>query len=671
MFAILLCFNVMPRPTVCAKDPFDVAAARAVLAKLDLRKLQSPAGAQVEAATLGELRATVPLDLRRTFDFYRRALTEQGWKKATFENAERVDKEYALLFMQRESCTLTLSVYPDYENKARSTVNVQNAGPFAPQQLPRPKGTEVFYSQGNTVMLLTTAKVPEMAEQLRELWTAAGWREYGNGGAAAETPDSFQTDFCCGPVALSLYISVAPAQGNKTSIQYSTRILQAELPWPGDVALATFSDGMDRLEATSKRAVDDLAAFYREQLAALGWQPNAALDKVAEEYANVVFSRADEADRHLLLHLAKVDEGTKIEIEPINDATLAKLTKPDEPPAEAEMPAVEPAQIVASARSLPLPPGAKQVSFDAEDEEIQYVSSLSIPDLADFYRERLVGDDWKEDRRFSVVHENAASFEFKGPREAEINFMMVNTGLGEGTVVTLSTEGLSYDAPEQPLAADEMPADEMPAEETTDTPAAPEELEPEDIDGLPIPTELSQYAQESSQFRRVITATTEAPLAKLVEFYRRHLPAAGWKEVTGQARIADDMAQLVFSKQQDSVAVSLTASGEETQIELATRSPAAAKKAGVLPKPGKARVIFANAAEADAKVDFGGSPFPIKAGIGLEKPDGPAFDVGPGNYTVKVTLKGQPVITEKITLGADETWGVLIGEQGLLPLRIY
>ena len=69
--------------------------------------------------------------------------------------------------------------------------------------------------------------------------------------------------------------------------------------------------------------------------------------------------------------------------------------------------------------------------------------------------------------------------------------------------------------------------------QTTEEPANQEEateaLTVEDKDGLPLPSDYTSYSSESSQFRRVIEATSLSSLPILVEFFSIELSTVGWQ----------------------------------------------------------------------------------------------------------------------------------------------
>src|SRR5262249_8673112 len=105
----------------------------------------------------------------------------------------------------------------------------------------------------------------------------------------------------------------------------------------------------------------------------------------------------------------------------------------------------------------------------------------------------------------------------------------------------------------------------------------------------------------------------------------------------------------------------------DTGINLAVKDPAAATKAGLLPKPGQAKVMFGNMLPAEAIVTINKQVIKIAGGVGAKNPDGPSIELPPGKYTY--SLKGGD--SGEIEISANETWGLLIGPGGLLPLQVY
>ena len=56
---------------------------------------------------------------------------------------------------------------------------------------------------------------------------------------------------------------------------------------------------------------------------------------------------------------------------------------------------------------------------------------------------------------------------------------------------------------------------------------------------------------------------------------------------------------------------------------------------------------------------------------GMESPDdAPNLDLPPGSYDV-TTEVGSSSVTDEVTVGPDESWGLLLDEQGAFPMQIY
>jgi len=192
-------------------------------------------------------------------------------------------------------------------------------------------------------------------------------------------------------------------------------------------------------------------------------------------------------------------------------------------------------------------------------------------------------------------------------------------------------------------------------------------------DGLPIPEGYDGIQKEGSKFRSETKTTVPAEMNAVVDFYRRELAAAEWKENVREAQIEKQSAKLAFSGPNGSLIVQLTASGNETAITLTSRDAAAAKAAGLLPSAGKGRMILGNGHDKAATVTVNKKETKVAAGAGAEDPKtGVNWEVAPGKYSVKIKLPGEAVQSENLTIGANETWGVMILPNGApLAIQLY
>ena len=74
-----------------------------------------------------------------------------------------------------------------------------------------------------------------------------------------------------GAQALNVFITVAPAQNNATSVQYSALPLKTDLPFTKDASDIEYSPERPLLILVTGEPVDKTLDFYRKELAARGW----------------------------------------------------------------------------------------------------------------------------------------------------------------------------------------------------------------------------------------------------------------------------------------------------------------------------------------------------------------------------------------------------------------
>ena len=109
----------------------------------------------------------------------------------------------------------------------------------------------------------------------------------------------------------------------------------------------------------------------------------------------------------------------------------------------------------------------------------------------------------------------------------------------------------------------------------------------------------------------------------------------------------------------------------ETVISLVVKNPEAAVKAGVMPKPGQAKLLITNPSPAEVVLTINKQTIKAAAGSGTKGPDGAMLDLPPGKYKFSIKLPGQPAHEDELEVGADQIWGLLIGPGGALPLQVY
>ena len=305
-----------------------------------------------------------------------------------------------------------------------------------------------------------------------------------------------------------------------------------------------------------------------------------------------------------------------------------------------------------AAPPIPMPDNAEEVEYNAPDGRLEFESASTVKAVADFYRAKMTELGWQP--QLSVINNaNMVVLNFAKDKKA-VSFTIMQMG----PKVNVQAEGsaLRAVAAAPPASSDKAAISE-----------AVENLEAEESGGLPVPKKHSMSSSTKTPFRREVAASVPANLASVLAFYRRELGKLNWKEEAKGTVIAADRAVVVFFSPAGTAVLKLALKDGETSVNLAAKDPAAATKAGLLPKPGQAKLVFGNMLPGEAVVVINKQTIKIAGGVGTKKPDGPTLDLPPGKYIY--SLKSGA--TGEVEIGADETWGLLVGPGGVLPLQAY
>jgi hypothetical protein len=201
-------------------------------------------------------------DVKKGFEFHRKALVAQGWKELPKTS---VTEQSASGMFSRSGFVVSLSVSPTGESGGLM-VMLQNLGNVKPGQLPVPPGTKPVYVGDPTAMYSTEAAVPATGDACRNLFLAQGWVPYGDAGGDT-------VFFKKNAILVTATVSSAPAQGGKSVIQYSSQLISADIPAPPGVEDLRYADEPPELTfGTAETNQDAIVDFYRKTLAAAGWQ---------------------------------------------------------------------------------------------------------------------------------------------------------------------------------------------------------------------------------------------------------------------------------------------------------------------------------------------------------------------------------------------------------------
>ena len=432
------------------------------------------------------------------------------------------------------------------------------------------------------------------------------------------------------PTPTAVPPTATPTVAAEATDEVTSTTVLPDVPVPDDAQNVTYE--FEELLFSSPSDVATLLAFYRSALSDDNWQEETDTALVNDALAYTSFDRDGETIGVTIIAFDGASEAT---IDLSGAPSLSGSDAGDEDMAGGSGYTIA---------DWPTPSDATNI--DVTGDTLTFNSALSLAEIAEFYRPTFetmdLGtsclDDAADYTSISCSYSNGDIavnfFAFEGFDDTEVEIEFTNYAL------------------------------ETPAQSTAGT----GELGVENKDGFPMPDDYTSYASEGSNFRTSIEASSPSDLGTLTEFFQTQLADSGWTLEDGEG--TDTSATLRFSGPDGDLTLDLTA-GDETTISMVLKDAAAAEEAGILPPAGQARVYLVNFADIDLTVSINGEEIDVAAGAGMESPeDAPTLDLSPGEYEVTTTVDGNSV-TDQITLGADEVWGLLLDEQGALPLQMF
>jgi hypothetical protein len=610
-----------------------------------------------------------------------------------------------------------------------------SAEDFDASRLPRPANAKIVFSGAPVANFTVPGKVADAADAINKLMLADHWQTYvAPFSSNPKLPNFMVTRFKRGSIAMEVDVSVAPAMSNATYVAYTGLVNESDLPFPPDATDIQFDSALPYLACITSAGIDDTLKFFTTELATRGWTPrpeNARPDRKGDKGAYATFTASE--NRGLFLTLKRGDDSRlnveiraiaadEIGAKPDEIATVAPLplspeqlaeaeaaknrarmeqAKRDEAKAEADAIVAKAQQIArdtiaqankdaeaikdtaqasapkaaassaadsppqpaaSSAPPIPMPNGAEDIDYNAADGKLEFNSASSVKALAAFYRSSLKALGWKEDPT-PINKPNMVALEFaKGDKDLSFTIMQlgnsVNVDVNGSGLVTAAAKPDSDDAHSQGKGDDRI--------------TSADQLEAEESGGLPVPTEHTISEGDQSPFRHQLHASIPASLDAVLGFYRRELTKRGWKEDAQGASIKPDQASVPFTSPTGPSVLKLARKDGETTVELAVRDTDAAAKAGMLPKAGQVKLLLGNTLPAAAIFTINNRTIKVPAGAGTKSPaSGPQLELPPGAYKFSLKIPGKPAASDQLTVAADETWGLLIGPGGALPLQMY
>ncbi|QUS37436.1 hypothetical protein RPMA_00025 [Tardiphaga alba] len=470
----------------------------------------------------------------------------------------------------------------------------------------------------------------------------------------------------------------------------------AGLPRPNHTRGSSSLGSSDSAQREIKAAVvADLPAvtkFYRSEMDKRGWREETKDTVIAADEVKMRFTSSDgEARMHIGRHhdlaivqmvakeseaslaakaRAKKEASNRFMQDALSEAQ--SLIAADDKRRRADMAeaAAKPVEKLAARTTqgmpIPVPDGASEVNHDASSGQLDFSSTASVKSLASFYREALKAQGWSE--RPSVINNPTMSVLNFSKAKKDVAFTIMQ--MGPKATVRASGSALKS-ATVQAKAADTTVAVAKASEPV---------LESDDDPAYPTPKQRTLRTLGTSglpggaPFRHELTASIPAGLDNVLGFYRSELGKRGWQEQAGEAGIKAESATLAFKTPDGPAVLKLERRNGETTVNLVARHPDAATKAGILPAKGKVRLLLGNMGDAEVAVTINGKTIKVGAGVGGPKnPSGPTMEVAPGVHRITLKPASGGTHDAKITVAANDSWGVMVGPDGrdILPIQLY
>jgi hypothetical protein len=437
----------------------------------------------------------------------------------------------------------------------------------------------------------------------------------------------------------------APAETEETGTVAEEGGLSAlNLPSPED-ATVNYEPESEEITVTSPSDIETLVEFYREALPAQGWEEDATFAMVEENFGMLMFAQ-DEASLDLTFFNDGFSGQTEVSISASGLAWGDTGGETGTETTEAETPEIETPGVTFTINDWPIPAEAEEVEI--KDDELSFVIDWDFQQVADFYAETY--QEWGLGDSCSDI-------------EPDYTSISCSTGGANGISVSMNLFDNFDDKTEASFSFFGL----APAEGGTES-GEPAELSLTEEEGVPVPSDFESESRIGSEFMQEMSGSSPSSVADLVTLYREGLSAQGWTEQSGAAEVGDDEAKLAFQGPESTLTLSMSAEGGQTTLSLKHKMTAAAKEKGILPPAGQVRLYLGSMNEEEITITLDGqalkvAPTPMDA----EPKDTMSVDLEPGQHTY--TVPGSP--EETLELGPDESWMLLIGPDGALPLQVY
>lgn len=449
---------------------------------IDLRVFPKPAGAvpqkSIIAASvpcLGVVRYDVPGGAKEQFDFYTAKLIEAGWTEAP-KTDKRIEPRYfsetgGNMTFVKNGFTLFFMIHKS-DSGPNIAVHIQNHGNVDTRKLPQLDGANREQDQPQQTRYSTPANVAAAAAFTRAELNKLGWQEI-NRRSAHTQKDLDLLIFRQRAIRLDVHVSVPPDMAGRTAVNYSTRVLNDELPTPPDASEVELEDGDYNIEPPlelkfqTRASMESVADFCRKELAARGWKFRQGagmmqktlgfyyFDGVAKDEMRLDMKRPADMPTSVVLRRVTPEMLRKEELAEARARERAQKQRVEqearrkqrEMKLAASKKAAEEKKIAslkARPRDIPIPEDATDVVADTFFNRLTFFCPSDRATIYGFYRDELKRRGWTEQVKSSPLVTGYARF---GKGKASLT-VTITPRRGKTTEVQLSTRSVEWDLPQ-------------------------------------------------------------------------------------------------------------------------------------------------------------------------------------------------------------------------------
>ena len=415
---------------------------------------------------------------------------------------------------------------------------------FDASRLPRVSGAKEVFASPATTIFTSPDPVAATADRLEQALAATGWQRYAAPfSTTASNPNLRIMSLKNDGQALSVMVSVAPAQGNATSVQYSALPLRTDLPFTRDATNIEFDPNLPLLTLVTAEPVDKTLAFYRKELGARGWAlwsaavngKQSAGGPDGDVYDNAASAHyvSDKNPAVALLLTQQTLTGGKIKVE-IKQLPIGALTGLHQAFLNSDNRSNAPLKV----SDLPRIADATDEPGRSSPDKTVYSVAKRLAETSAAVKTLLGADGWKPYiEPLEKDHTTSAKFK-KGRQGLSVSYTIQvgkNEKTSERTTVYYSPAHINF--------------------------------------ALPFPDDGTEIVFD--QNRPYLNAMSAAPVDILLNFYSKELPPAGWQALP----VADAAANFPNAKVDDKtayftrggqrvIALSLRRDGDKTNVEI-------------------------------------------------------------------------------------------------------